>query len=302
MSKLILLFLALYSFTSCVTNQDPIELSSQDYLNIKSNDILVLSQGTRSVIQLDSNGQHKDVLFVAPLGSTLRTLTWDQVTRRVLVGYTYATTTKIASVAPITKEVNDFSINSFITTAITAMIPNGSDFIFSTTPTSLRKLNANGAHIVGPGFPLNTTLAGTVVQMASLSNNQFLICSTSAPYIKIFNASGQVQFTASGITPPTGTTALSGCESLANGKIVLAWSGTTDTIAIYDRSNMATALFTYSDTSILGSPKWIQKASNGNILVGDTTFNLFVELTPQMQFVRAIGEGYFSNPVQFISL
>lgn len=301
MNKLILMFLVLSSLTSCL-NKDTIELQTQDYLNIQSNDILVLSQGTRSVIQLDSDGHQKDTLFVAPLGSTLRTITWDKNSQRVLVTYTYSTATKVISIAPLTKEIKDFSINSFITSALTAIVPNNGYFIFSTTPTNLRKLNNQGAHITGGGFPLTSALGGTVVQLAQLSNDQFMICSTTAPYVKIFNSAGQEQFVASGITPPAGTTSLTGCHSLANGRVVLAWSGTTDTVAIYNRTNFATPLYTYSDTSILGSPKWIEIASNGNILVSDTVFNLLVELNPQMQFVRTIGEGYFSTPVQFLAL
>lgn len=301
MNKLILLLLALCSLNSCV-NEDGVELQTQDYLNVKSRDILVLSQGTRSVIQLDRDGQYKDTLFVAPASSTLRTITWDQAGQRVLVGYTYSTTTKVVSIAPLSKEVKDFSINTFITTALTAMIPNNGNFVFSTTPANLRKLNSNGAHVTGSGFPLVSGLSGTIVQLSQLTNDLFMICSTTSPYLKIFNSSGQEQFAASGINPPVGTTALTGCHSLTNGQIVLSWSGTTDTVAIYNRNDFATPLYTYSDTSILGSPKQIQITANGNILVSDTVFNWLVELTPQMEFVRTIGEGYFSTPVQFISL
>lgn len=301
MNKIILLLLLLSSFISCV-NEDSVELQTQDYLNIQSNDILVLSQGTRSVIQLDSNGQYKDTLFVAPSGSTLRTISWDKTYKRVLVGFTNNTTTKIISIAPIDKKNADFSINTFITTAITAVIPNNENFIFSTTPTSLRKLNKDGVHVTAPGFPLTSGLGGTIVQLSQVTNDHFMICSTSSPFLKIFNSSGQVQFTATGITPPAGTTTLTGCHALANGQIVLSWSGTTDTLAVYNRTNFTTPLYTYSDTSILGSPKWIQIAKNGNILVAETVLNLLVELDPKMQFVRIVGDGYFSNPVQFISL
>lgn len=302
MNKLILSFLVLCSFltTSCI--KDAKELLSQDYLNVKSNDILVLSQGTRSVIQLDKDGLYKDTLFVAPTGSTLRTIAWDNSGQRVLVGYTYASTTKIISIAPLSKGVNDFSVNAFITTTLTALIPTTNGFIFSTTPTSLRKINNNGAHVTGNGFPLNTALSGSIVQLASLSNEQFLVCSTTSPYLKIYNTSGVEQFAASGITPPSGTTALTGCNALENGQVILSWSGTTDTVAIYDRTNFSTPLHTYTDTSILGSPKWIQRASNGNLLISDRAFNHLVELNSEMEFVRTIGEGYFSTPVQFVAL
>lgn len=301
MKKHIISIFALTLLTSCL-NKDPIELRSQEHINVNPKDILVLSQGTKSLVQLDSNGLYKDTLFVAPVGSTLRSLTWDQTNQRVLIGYTYSTTTKIISVAPLTKTISDFSVNAFITTALTATIPTHNGYVFSSTPTSLRKLNPQGVHIVEPGFPLASGLPGTVVQLSAMPNDHFLLCTTASPYLKIFNSSAQTILTASGITPPTGTTTLTGCAALNNGRIVLSWSGTSDTVAVYDPSNFSTPLHTYTDTSILGSPKWIQKTSTGNILILDTVFNLLLELDPNMEFVRTIGEGFFSGPTQFILL
>lgn len=300
MKKLILTITVLYSLASCIkTNAD---LQSQDDLTVKSDDIIVLSQGTRSVIQLDHNGQYIDTLYVAPTGSSLKALTWDRVNNRALVGYTYNATTKIISITPSNKGINDFSVNAFLTATLNTLVPTVNGFLFSATPNIIRKLNYNGAYNAGSGFPLNIGPTGSIVQMATLANNQFLVCSSTSPYIKIFNSNGVEQLSASNITPPSQATTLTGCNAISTGQIAISWSGTNDTVAVYNPNNFSTALYQYTDTAILAAPKWIQKASNGNVLIGDTSFNHIVELTPKMEFVRTLGASYFSTPVQFIAL
>lgn len=286
-------------FSSCITDEAK-ELNTGDYLNIASGDILVLSNSTRSVVQLSSNGQYKDTLFVAPVGSTMKTLTWDPFGKNVLVGYVYSSAVRIMKIAPISKNYSEFSSSSSLTTSLSTMIPGEGDFIYTTTSAIARKLSAQGVYKTGGGFPFNPGLGGTVSQLGLMSASRFIVCSTTSPFLKIFHNTTTEAISTAGLSTATGTTQATGCAQLGNGNIAVAWSGTTDTVSIYNPSDFSTALYTYTDTSILGSPKWLAVKSNGNLLALDSVSNLIVELNTTGEFVQTIGEGLFAGASQIV--
>lgn len=299
--KLLFCVFSLLLLSSCVSEDDLIELKTSHYLSIKSGDILVMSVTNRSVVQLDKDGNYLDTLYVAPIGSTLRALTWDNQTKSVLIGV-LASTSRIISISSLDKSEKIISLDTNLTTGLAGLIKTSdNEYIFAATGNSIRKLNSLGVYKAAGGFPITSGLGGTLGQISLTNDGSLLGCSQSSGFVRIFNSSGVLIQSSAG-SGIAGTTSAYGCLEMADGKIAIAWNGTTDTIGIYDRNNLDSALYTYSDTSILTSPRALAINSNNNILAIDNTNHLITEISPTGKFIRTIGEGLFTAATHLISI
>ncbi|MBY0414759.1 MAG: hypothetical protein K2Q18_11360, partial [Bdellovibrionales bacterium] len=92
-----------------------------------------------------------------------------------------------------------------------------------------------------------------------------------------------------------GTTIAYGCIELADGKIAMAFNGTTDTIRTVTAAMGGIATL-YSDIGILASPRTLTQTLNGNILIVDSVFNHIVEITTTGTFVRTLGGSLLGTP------
>ncbi len=91
------------------------------------------------------------------------------------------------------------------------------------------------------------------------------------------------------------TTDAFGCIELTDGKIAMAFSGTTDTIRTVSAAMTGIATV-YSDLAVLASPRTLTQALNGNILVVDSVYNQIVEITTSGIFVRTLGGSIIGTP------
>jgi hypothetical protein len=89
---------------------------------------------------------------------------------------------------------------------------------------------------------------------------------------------------------------------MKNGRIAVAWSGTTDSVQIRS-ADLTTLVATYTDATKLTVPSGLAvRPGNGNILVGDTTYNHLVEIEPDGTFVGVVGEGILNFPRSILVL
>ena len=108
---------------------------------------------------------------------------------------------------------------------------------------------------------------------------------------------GATTNTVSGIA---GTTAAADCRVLTSGNIAVVWSGTTDTVRIYN-SALSTTIASYSNLALLSTPGGIAQRTNGNLLVVDRVLNQIIEITEGGVFVNGLPRSVLSTP-EFIEV
>lgn len=285
-------FVILILLSGCLSSEEAIEVTTSNYFDIVPGDIIVASINTRSVIQLSADGQFKNTLLTLIPGRAVRNIGWNPATKEILVNTTAANS--LISISPRNRSTTLFTASTNLAGTIGGVTAdsNGNVYFATTTTNGIRKFSSSGAYITTGGFPIASNLA-TMNQLSSLSNGNLLGCSNTGSIVRTFTLAGVVVATtaASGIA---GTTQAHGCVELADGKIAVAFNGTTDTISIRS-ADMATQVDSYSDTSLLGNPKNLARSLNGNILAVDGTNNWIVEITPSGDYVRTLAEGVFSN-------
>jgi hypothetical protein len=163
------------------------------------------------------------------------------------------------------------------------------DILVSET-NNIERFGSNGNR-VSSGWPLAAQTGAT--GLSALANGGFVHCSTTTDVVRTYSSAGvQVATRSSGIA---GTTDAMDCFVMSNGNIATTWSGTSDTVSIYNSSLSPIASF--SNTAYLAAPGGIaQRPSGGNLLVVDRVFNVIVELTTAGVYVNTFGSGLLSTP------
>lgn len=287
--------------TSCLLkNESPIESSSNDVNLIQSGDIIVTNAGNDTIVLLDENGIYKSSLVDSQSDTALiyNGLAYDTANDQIL--YINDHTTAFYDAV---KAINlyDGSTSTVITNSnLTGTMPGlarltGGELLVLETTTTAEKFLANGTR---SGAPFIATLTATVADINPLSNGGFVTCSSgTANTVRTYNAAGTVQATATSAAPvPTlGALASTSCIQDSSGQIIVAYSGATDAVRVYN-STMTTTVWTFTDTNILTTPGKLALRSNGNILVTDTGFNHIVEISPSGALVRVIGGAVLATP------
>lgn len=292
-------------FSSCILkNESPIESTSSEGNLIQSGDIVVTNAGNDTIVLLHEDGSYKDTLVDSQSDSQLiyNGLAYDAINKYVLFTYDHLT-----AIYDAVKKIDLY--DGAVTTLISnnnlqgtlpglARLTGGELLVLEGTNTA-EKFLANGTR---SGAPFIATLTTNVADITKLSTGGFVTCSSgTANTVRTYNAAGVVQATATSASPvPTlGALASTSCTQDSSGNIIVAYSGATDAVRMYN-SSLSTVLWTFTDTNVLTTPGKLAMKSNGNILVTDTGLNHIVEIDPNGALVRVIGGAVLSTPNNLI--
>lgn len=300
MIKITLFALSLL-LTSCILkDQSPIESSSNEVNLIQSGDIIVTNAGNDTIILLDENGNYKESLVDSQSDTALvyNGLAYDTANNQILYvnDHTTAFYDAVKSINLYDGSTATVISNSNLTGTMPglARLTGGELLVLETTATA-EKFLANGTR---SGAPFIATLTATVADINPLATGGFVACSSgTANTVRTYNAAGVVQATATSANPvPTlGALASTSCIQDSTGRIIVAYSGATDAVRVYN-STLTTIAWTFTDTNVLTTPGKIAVRSNGNILVTDTGFNHIVEISSDGALVRVIGGAVLATP------
>lgn len=295
------------NLTSCIlTDESPLESSSNDVNLIQSGDIVVVNTGNDTIVLLDSNGTYKSVLFDSQTDATLSFggLAYDSINKKILFTYD-STTAALDSVRSI--DLFEGTTTSLISNAnLNGTLPGiarltGGELMVLEGTNTIEKFLSTG---VRSGNPFLATLTTNVADISKLASGGFVTCSSGTTNtVRTYNADGTVVASATSAAPvgvpALGAQASTSCLEDVSGNIIVAYSGATDAVRAYN-STMTTVEWTYTNTAHLTTPGKLAKRSNGNILVTDTGFNHIVELDPNGVFVQIIGGAVLSTPSNIV--
>lgn len=256
--------------------------------------------GNDSIVLLYSDGTYKSVLVDSPTDATLiyNGLAYDRVNNQILFTHdsTAAALDAVKGISLFDGAVTTVISNSNLTGVLPglARLTGGELLVLETASTAERFLANN----TRSGAPFIATLTATVADITRLSTGGFVTCSSGfANTVRTYNAAGVVQATATSALPsPTlGALASTSCAEDSSGRIIVAYSGATDAVRVYN-STMATIAWTFTDTNVLTTPGKIAIRANGNILITDTGFNHIVEISSTGALVQVIGGTVLSIP------
>ncbi len=288
--NLLLLFLTL-TLSSC--HDEAIVESSSNFL-VAPGDIVVSNGASDSVLLLDPDGNYKATLYEmrnsidSPFG-----LAWKKDTNEILVAVEGVDRVMAISAYDGTQRIfiQEGNLNGVMKGL--AQLDNGNVAIYEGN--SVELYSTLGLRITAGGWP--KALLTTPEQISPLTNGGFIGCASGTDRVRTYDAAGtQVLDKQSGIAT---TTDAMGCIELANGNIAAVWSGTTDTVVIYDPT-LTTSLASFSNTTELATPGGIAQAANGNLLVLDTTLNHIFEIDQSGNFIRILAGDILATPRQIL--
>lgn len=258
----------------------------------ESGDIIVANSGSDAVTVLDSSGNFKRNAYTVNTsqGENFYGLDILASTGELLVSVDSGAD-RVMAIDPDTCaariHISDVNLTGNLR-GITQLV-SGDILVVETS--AVERFADSGVRITSGSWP--KTLQTTSTQVSAVGAGGFVLCSSGADVVRTYDDAGtQLATRASGIA---GTTDAMGCFSMLNGYVATAWSGTTDTVSIYN-ANLSSSLFTYSNPSVLGAPGGIGQRANGNLLVVDRVLHYIVELTGEGVFVGTLGSGLLNTP------
>ena len=254
-------------------------------------DTLVSSNVSDSVTVLDPLGNYKATLYNTPnYSEVLYGLGWMTSLGAALVSVDGSD--RILAISAETGNiVRTFSHAAFAGTLRGATQLAGGDLLFIESNT-IERFTSTGYRVTS-GWP--KSLQNSAQQIDATSAGGFVLCSSGADKVSVYDADGVEVYTRTSGIP--GTTNGMGCRELDDGTIAVAWNGSTDSVAFYS-SDLSTTLATYSDTTLLADVYGIDQASNGNILAAGRTFEHLVEIDTSGNFVNTRGGHVLIDPIQ----
>lgn len=300
MFKLIPLVLLTFLTSCLLKNESPIGSSSNDVNLIQSGDIIVTNAGNDTIVLLDEDGSYKASLVDSQSDAALiyNGLAYDTANDQILYvnDHTTAFYDAVKAISLYDGATSTVISNSNLTGTMPGLARlTGGELLVLETTTTAEKFLANGTR---SGAPFIATLTATVADVNPLSTGGFVTCSSgTANTVRTYNAAGVVQATATSAAPvpSLGALASTSCVQDSTGQIIVAYSGATDAVRVYN-STMSTTVWTFTDTNVLTTPGKLAVKSNGNILVTDTAFNHIVEISAAGALVRVIGGAVLSTP------
>jgi WD40 repeat protein len=295
----------LLSLCSCVFNDEtPIESFSNEVNLVQSGDIVVANSGNDSIILLNSDGSYKSTLVNTQTSNTLiyNGLAWDPINKVILFNNDSSVTgfDAINSISLFDGGVDPVVSNNQLNGVLRGVARlEGGELIVLEGNTSAEKFSANGTRI---GSPFLTGLTSATSDVTKLSTGGFIICSTSTSNtVRIYDADGVVLATATSTSPAPslGGMQAKSCTEDQQGRIIVAYSGGTDAVRMYDAS-LSTVIWTYTNTTVFSNPGKLAMKANGNILVTDLTFHHIIELDPNGAQVDILGGVALSTPSDIV--
>lgn len=256
---------------------------------IESGDILVSNSGSDAIVVFNPDGTYKSAPFhVSSATENLYGMAWSSLTHEILI--VVDGVDRVEALNPVDCTTRTAIIDINLTGTLRGITQLTSGDILVSETNNIERFGSNGNRVTS-GWPLAAQSGTTGV--SALANGGFVHCSTTTDVVRTYTNSGtQVATRASGIA---GTTDAMDCFVMGNGYIATAWSGTSDTVSIYD-ANLA-PVTSYSNTAYLAAPGGLaQRANNGNLLVVDRIYNYVVEITTAGALVGTFGSGVLSTP------
>ncbi|PIT98745.1 MAG: hypothetical protein COT74_13700 [Bdellovibrionales bacterium CG10_big_fil_rev_8_21_14_0_10_45_34] len=255
-----------------------------------SGDIVVSNSGSDTVVVLNPDGTYKGVAYnlvngvEAPYG-----LVWIPETKELVVAVDGVDRLQVVDGTDCTNLpfVQNPNLNGNLR-GLTRL--TSGDFLVVES-NAIERFSSSGFRVTNGGWPKNLQTTGTALD--ARSDGGFILCSTGGDVVRTYSSDGtQTGTRSSGIA---GTTDAAACKVLADGSILVAWSGTTDTVAKYS-SDLSTLIWSYSDIGILAAPGGLAERADGRILVIDRIHNYVIELTSEGAFSNAIADTILSTP------
>jgi len=300
--NILLIILSFLLISSCKKSEAIPTLSSYTNL-VKPGDIIVVNTTSRSLILLDSNGNYKSVLYdLDNQAESIYDLAWKADTKEIM--FTVNGAARVGAVSVIDGTYRNLITDQNLAGALHGLAQLKSGDIIVGEVSNIERFTSNGTRrtsVNGVTWP--NTLGGTSVTVEQLyptSTGGFIVCSSGTKNVKKYTGDAVIVggVVVSGIAA---TTIAYGCIELADGKVAVAFNGTTDTIVTLS-SLMVSPAPIYSDLAVLASPRTMTQALNGNILVVDSVFNQIVEITESGTFVRTLGGGILGTPNAILSV
>lgn len=287
----ILIYLTFFILFFSCNKDDLIETSSHLYLG--RGDIVVTSNTADDALSISSNGLTSK--FLTNLDRTSEKVSaagWMSTTDNLLLAIDGRD--RIISVSPISGVKEDIISNTQLngTLRCVTQIQNGDIIVCETN--NLERFNSRGVRITS-GWPI---AVNTPYGIEPLSNGGFILCAGgSTDQVRIYDNDGTVVSSHAG---PGGHDAIA-CKVLNDRRIVVAWSGGSDQVWIYepDLSN-GQVLALNSDITLMPSPTGITQLKNGNIGISDYTYHHIVEIDLNGEFVRTF--GILHDPLNIFSI
>ncbi|PIK16329.1 hypothetical protein [Halobacteriovorax sp. JY17] len=285
--------LLLFTLLLFACKEEPIPTSSN--FIVSPGDIVVTNITNDSVVLYSSNGTFKRVLYDVENNAEIPYgVGWKHDTLEVMVAVDGSD--RVVGISAIDGTVRTIIQNANLTGNIRGVTQLVDGSILVAESNNVEKFTTNGTRITD-GFPLSGGING-VENVFAKADGGFIVCSRTNDVVRTYEADGTMENThVSGIG---GTTDGYGCTELADGSIVTAWSGTTDTISVYD-STFGDLDIAYNDSAILPSPRGVAQLANGNIIAADATYHHLVEIDSTTgEFVGILAGSGLSTPNQII--
>lgn len=251
------------------------KLPDEDNSAIKSGDLIISNQGTDSVLLFDSSGKYKDVVYDLPTanGEAITGISENTLTGEILLAVD-GTPDRVIAIKKSDLSSREYIRDANLTGTIRGITFLTSGDVLVTETSNIEKFDLIGYRVTTGSWPKALQTTGSGVD--ALSGGGFVHCSTGSDVVRTYDAAGtQVATVSSGIA---GTTDAIDCKVASDAGIIVAWSGTTDTIRKYS-ADLGTSTWSYSSLSVLSTPSGVAVRANGNVLALDSVLNHVVEIT-----------------------
>lgn len=283
-------------FTYSCKKEDPIPTTSSATFVLNPGDIVAVT-GARTLVLLNSDGGFKQVLYTLPnVAETIYAIAWKGDTKEIM--FTINGAARVGAISAIDGSYRTLITDVNLTGLLKGLTQLNNGDILIGEVSNVERFTTNGIRrtlvnaVVWPNT-LGAT-STTIEQLYPTADGGFIVCSSGSDNVKRYTENAVIVGgpVVSGIVA---TTDALGCIELADGRIAMAFSGTTDTIRTVSAA-MAGITTIFSDLAVLAAPRTMTLNLSGNILVVDSAFNQIVEITSSGSFVRTLGGGLLGTP------
>ncbi|MBS1964070.1 MAG: hypothetical protein JST04_17790 [Bdellovibrionales bacterium] len=259
---------------------------------------VVSNANTKDIALFDPNGNYVRQLFRLPAGSSESIYGLHQ-----FGNYLYFVVDGVDRVLRVDLTEPDAPAENYISdTALSGnlrgLTGNSLGELLIVESNNVEKFDSNRIRVTS-GWPKALQTTGTGIAM--MDDGGFVQCSTGTDVVRAYTSAGvQTATASSGIG---GTTDVVDCSySPETGRVLALFSGTTDTLRVYDSSSLATVDFNFSNTAILGTPKAAAFTTDGSVLAADGTSQRVYKIDAQGNFAGPITSVGIDNPNDLVVL
>ena len=291
----------LLNLSACLVKEEP-EATHSD-LMVTQGDLVVTSFTSDSLVVFNQNGVFKKILYQLPntVGDSISSIAWLPETNEILMAID-GTPDRIDAFSVVTGNVRNFYINTtYLTGTILGItqLKNSADVIVS-EGTTTERFSSNGTRETWTTiWPTNVQANGQ--QLVGLSTGNWMGCSSTAGVRISPDSTTNLAAVATVTSAIAATTAAYGCGELSDGRIVVAWNGTSDALQVYNATLTNVATMFANNPAVLSDPRGLAIGDNDEIYVTDATRNMVIEIDPNThEKVREFGNSYLQSPRSII--